>query len=98
MATKPSDKDVNKLIDDALKNINVDREMASELLYDLKQDIIAGKTTNFQAGQAASKYVETMQRSNEQLVKIIDIIKKEKPKPDSFSKDDINGFYDQMPK
>ena len=93
-----TDKDVNKLIEDALKNINLDRELASELLYDLKQDIITGKTTNSQSGQIASKYVETMQRSNEQLVKLIDLMKKEKAKTDSLTKDDINSFYDEMQK
>ena len=95
---KQIEKDPNKLIDDAIKNINLDREMASELLYDLKQDIIAGKTTNAQSGQALSKFVETMQRSNEQLVKIIDIMKKEKPKSESLTKDDYDGLYDEMPK
>ena len=69
---------INDYIDETITNIRNDRAITSNLLTEL---IIEMKKngdleTHKQLGFIASKYVETLQRSNEQLVKITNIISK----------------------
>ena len=65
------------LIDEALLNIREDRKKTEELLKELENEISNSlNTSHAKAGIVAAKYVETLQRSNEQLVKIITLIKK----------------------
>ena len=66
----------DKLIDEALKNIRKDRKRTEALLVELQGEINSGETSHASAGGIAAKYVETLQRSNEQLVKVSTIIHK----------------------
>tara|TARA_Y100001970_G_scaffold76688_1_gene97345 strand:- start:47611 stop:47916 length:306 start_codon:yes stop_codon:yes gene_type:complete len=70
--------DVNDYIEESIKNIRDDRSVTSTLLTDLLLEM--KKTSDLenhrQLGLIASKYVETLQRSNEQLVKITAILNK----------------------
>ena len=66
------------LIDEALNNIRKDRKKTKELLLELQQEIINKESTHAKSGVVAAKYVETLQRSNEQLVKIVAILNKSK--------------------
>lgn len=92
---EPETKD--KLLHEAISNLRTDREVTTDLLYELRDDIINGKTNHTAAGQTAAKYVETLQRSNEQLVKIISMLeKKEQKSSDDWSKMDKNGLYDMI--
>lgn len=87
----------NKLLEEAITNLRTDREVTSDLLYELRDDIVNGKTNHTAAGQTAAKYVETLQRSNEQLVKIISMLeKKDQKSSDDWSKMDKNGLYDMI--
>jgi hypothetical protein len=64
------EEDVENFIDEAIGNIRQDRAMASKLLVDLIQ--FMNKQNDHEAlGTVAAKYLETLQRSNEQLTKII---------------------------
>lgn len=85
--------DKKKLLEDAIKNIQTDRELASDLLYELRDDILNNKTNHTAAGQTAAKYVETLQRSNEQLVKIIAMMDKKENKEEKIDKDSL---YDMI--
>ena len=62
----------------ASDNINSDRALASKLLIELMQEM--GKSTDKyihkEFGDVASSYLETLQRSNEQLVKLTAIIQR----------------------
>ena len=58
------------LVDEAIKNIRDDRSMTSTLLVDLVQVLKTDPSKHQYQGQVAAKYLETLQRSNEQLVKI----------------------------
>ena len=87
-------KKLNKFIEEAVENIRRDRETTQELLSDLIN--IAGQSSHNhkEVSLAAAKYLETLQRSNEQLVKIAGIVQKDEKKETSFSfsgndKDDI---------
>jgi hypothetical protein len=83
--------DKNKLLEEAITNIRADREVTSDLLYELREDIVHNKTNHTVAGQTAAKYVETLQRSNEQLVKIVTMMDKKEPKEEKIDK---NSLYD----
>tara|TARA_Y100000593_G_C4242008_1_gene302638 strand:+ start:710 stop:1003 length:294 start_codon:yes stop_codon:yes gene_type:complete len=67
----------DELLYEALDNVRNDRSATEDLLSDLISEISASMTTNSQSGVVAAKYVETLQRSNDQLIKIISILKKE---------------------
>ena len=65
-----------KLIKEALDNIRNDRTTTESLLIDLQQEMTQNQTPNSKAGFVAAKYVETLQRSNEQLVKVLHLLQK----------------------
>jgi len=64
------------LLGEALGNIREDRKKVKNLLKELQGEISSADTTHARSGVVAAKYVETLQRSNEQLVKIIAMINK----------------------
>ena len=66
------------LLEEAVSNIREDRGLTYELINELRADLITNKVTHKEVGFTAAKYMETLQRSNEQLVKVIAIMKKEK--------------------
>jgi len=69
--------DKNILLGEAIQNIRNDRQTTEDLLTELKKELGSVDTTHARAGVVAAKYVETLQRSNEQLVKIINILQKQ---------------------
>ena len=60
------DKKLRQYIDEATKNIRDDRALASKLLTDLITSM-GGQSDHQSVGLVAAKYLETLQRSNEQL-------------------------------
>lgn len=70
--------DLDKYILEAIDNIRADRAMTATLLADLMKQMNgqASLTTHEAAGNTAAKYVETLQRSNEQMVKLANLLLK----------------------
>jgi hypothetical protein len=66
-----SKKDLESLYDEALSNIRDDRKLAREFLNEVANQIAADADQNKYLSPVAAKHVESLQRSNEQLVKII---------------------------
>ena len=64
-----SKQDLDNLVDEALDNIRNDRKLAREFLNELANQIAIDPDNNRSLSPVAAKHVETMQRSNEQLVK-----------------------------
>tara|TARA_R100000353_G_scaffold124940_1_gene88703 strand:- start:1406 stop:1702 length:297 start_codon:yes stop_codon:yes gene_type:complete len=64
------------LIARALTNIDDDRATTEELLSELKDYLSVSKDRYAESGTVAAKLVETLQRSNEQLVKLAAIVHK----------------------
>ena len=60
----------------ALKNIEDDRKITKELLDDAIKYVAVDEARHREVGIIMAKYVETLQRSNEQLVKVIGIMTK----------------------
>ena len=60
----------------ALKNIEDDRRITKELLDHAIKYVAVDEARHREVGIIMAKYVETLQRSNEQLVKVIGIMTK----------------------
>jgi septal ring factor EnvC (AmiA/AmiB activator) len=84
------------LLEEATSNIRIDRESANAALEELVQDIHQGKTTHHQSGAVMAKYLETLQRSNEQLVKIASLLSKKDKHGETLSSVDIDHIYDNL--
>jgi F0F1-type ATP synthase membrane subunit b/b' len=87
-------KNLEETIESALENIQEDRAVTKELLQDLMKYLAAAEERHREVGSTAAKYVETLQRSNEQLVKIAALMQKNKTTTFEFSTDDKNSLYD----
>lgn len=81
----------NDLIEEAIKNIRLDRDLTYELIGELKAEIVANNISQKDVGFTAAKYMETLQRSNEQMVKIIAIMRKDKPDGNSLDISDAEA-------
>mgnify|MGYP003124617478 FL=1 len=89
-------KDLNSLIEQALDNINKDRQETEGLLQNLKEYMNVATERYSDSGNVAAKFVETLQRSNEQLVKLATLVhKKETLKNQAgLSDDDKKQLFD----
>ncbi len=67
---------VKKYIDESISNIREDREVTKELLNDALKWLSKDESRHREIGLVLSKYVETLQRSNEQLVKVVTLMSK----------------------
>ncbi len=87
---------LNNLIEQALENINKDRQETESLLSSLKEYMSVSSERYADAGSTAAKFVETLQRSNEQLVKIASLVYKKESSKDSvsLSDDDKDKLFD----
>lgn len=88
-------KDVDKLVDEALDNIRGDRKLAREFLNEIATQIATDPQSNRSLSPVAAKHIETLQRSNEQLVKIIGIKQKE-TKEQGLSLADKDELFDMI--
>lgn len=89
-----SKKNLDSLIDEALDNIRNDRKVAREFLNEIATQIAADAEQNKYLSPVAAKHIETMQRSNEQLVKIISIRQKKTVTSFALSEDDKEDLFD----
>lgn len=88
------------LIQDSVSNIKEDRATAHQLLDHLRLliDQFPGQAEiHAQVGTIASKYLEAVQRGNEQLVKIAGIMAKTSPEPEEMTKDQIYDLLQAQP-
>tara|TARA_R100001443_G_scaffold108876_1_gene119821 strand:- start:714 stop:1007 length:294 start_codon:yes stop_codon:yes gene_type:complete len=85
-------KKLDKHIEDAIENIGNDRALALTLLTDLMKSM-ATSHDHKDLGQIASKYLETLQRSNEQLVKVSALLHKRSPVFSGLSSEDKENIY-----
>ena len=63
-------KNLDHYLEEAITNIREDRDITKDLLDDVIRLIGKDEEHHKYVGSVAAKYVETLQRSNEQLVKI----------------------------
>ena len=89
-----STKKLDNLIGEALDNIRSDRKIAREFLNEIANQIAQDPEQNKYLSPVAAKHVETMQRSNEQLVKIIGLKQKKQFQSFDLSESDKNSLFD----
>jgi len=87
-------KDLDSYIDEAIKNIRSDRAITTTLLMELMEYMKKDDERKEKVGTVAAKYVETLQRSNEQLVKVSTLIQKKTSGSDELSNQDKEELFD----
>tara|TARA_Y100001937_G_scaffold96312_1_gene130893 strand:+ start:10314 stop:10610 length:297 start_codon:yes stop_codon:yes gene_type:complete len=87
-------KDLENYIQEAIDNIRDDRDITSTLLTQVFAEITNGQETHKDLGLIAAKYVETLQRSNEQLVKLTSIMAKKTDTSVELSEEDKKSLFD----
>jgi len=88
-----SNNDLDSLISEALDNIRGDRKAAREFLNEIANCIATAPDQNKYLSPVAAKHIETLQRSNEQLVKIISIQKKDQQTSFELTEDDKENIF-----
>ena len=85
-------KKIDNYIDEVLSNIRNDREITRELLDDAIKWLSKDESRHKEIGIVMSKYVETLQRSNEQLVKVVGMMSKASNN-EGLTKKDMDEIY-----
>jgi hypothetical protein len=88
--------DFDDLMDEAISNIRNDRKVAREFLNELANQIAQNAENNRALSPVAAKHIETMQRSNEQLVKVLSLKQKERTKEVGLSEEDKASLFDMI--
>lgn len=89
-------KKLDDIIDKALKNIEQDRKVTRDLLNDALQYLSKDESRHRDIGLTLAKYVETLQRSNEQIVKVATLIQKEQKKTDGLTEQDMETIFSKI--
>lgn len=87
-------KNVESFIDHATENIIEDRAATKSLLMGLMKYMQSGEDRHKEVGLIAAKYLETLQRSNEQLVKLAALLQKSEIVNEEISEDDKRELFD----
>jgi len=89
-------KDLNDYINKATQNIKEDRAATKALLVTLLKYMTAQDDRHKEVGMIAAKYVETLQRSNEQLVKLAYLIQKQTFSGKGITEDEKDELFDMI--
>jgi hypothetical protein len=87
-------KNLESFIEQATANITEDRAATKTLLMNIMKYMQTADDRHREVGLIAAKYLETLQRSNEQLVKIASLIQKAESKTEGISDQDRQELFD----
>ncbi len=87
-------KKLENFIEEATRNVTDDRAATKTLLMAIMKYMQTGDDRHREVGLIAAKYLETLQRSNEQLVKIAAIVQKKQNKEEGISDKDKQELFD----
>tara|TARA_Y100000114_G_C11697472_1_gene296733 strand:- start:335 stop:628 length:294 start_codon:yes stop_codon:yes gene_type:complete len=85
---------LKEYIDQATKNINDDRAATTALLMGVMKHMKSSDDRHRDFGLIAAKYLETLQRSNEQLVKLAALLQKTEIKNTQMTEEDKQELFD----
>ena len=88
-------KKTDDYITEAVDNIRKDREITQELLQDAIKWLSKDESRHREIGVVMAKYVETLQRSNEQLVKVVGLMSK-KEKESGLSSEEMKNIFEMI--
>ena len=91
---KRRDLSLDKYIEETTRNIREDRALAKTLLMDAMNDMKLSDSARRELGSIAAKYVENLQRSNEQMVKVAALLQKQKSQQFGLTEHDKEELYD----
>ena len=91
-------RNIEEYIDEATRNIKEDRALAKSLLLDAMTDMKGSDVARRELGSIAAKYVENLQRSNEQMVKLTALLQKQHGTVAGLSEEDKEDLYDMLNK
>ena len=89
-------KKVEDFIDQAKNNINEDRAATKTLLMNLMKYMQSSDDRHREVGLVAAKYLETLQRSNEQLVKLAALIQKKASVNQNITEEEKQDIFDMI--
>ena len=89
-------KNLDHYLNKAVENIESDRKITRELLDDVLRYLSKDEALHGQVGMIASKYVETLKRSNEQLVKVATHIHKKQEKDEGLTEQDKEEIFNMI--
>ena len=89
-------KKVDNYLKEAIGNIRNDREITKELLSDLIVYLSEDEERHREVGTIAAKYVETLQRTNEQHVKVVTLLQKKQGASTGLSDLDKTEIFDLL--
>tara|TARA_Y100001937_G_scaffold64545_1_gene88357 strand:- start:5425 stop:5727 length:303 start_codon:yes stop_codon:yes gene_type:complete len=87
-------KKTEDFIEQAKNNITEDRAATKTLLMNLMKYMQSGDDRHREVGLVAAKYLETLQRSNEQLVKLAALVQKKENINVSISEEEKQDIFD----
>ena len=93
---KRSDLNLEQYVEETTKHIREDRAMAKTLLIDVMADMAGSSTDRREMGPLAAKFVENLQRSNEQMVKLAAILQRQKTSHVGLTADDKEELFDLL--
>ncbi len=90
--------DLDRLVGEALENIKTDRAAAWSLLVDIQKEILKNSEKHEKMGFVAAKYLEGLQRSSEQLIKLLSAlsVKVTPSGPSGLSADDKDEVLNEL--
>lgn len=89
-------KEVDNFIDQARTNIDEDRAATKTLLMNLMKYMQSSDDRHREVGLVAAKYLETLQRSNEQLVKLAALLQKKTSANQNITEEDKQELFDMI--
>jgi len=87
-------KKVENFIEQAKNNITEDRAATKSLLMNLMKYMQVSDDRHREVGLVAAKYLETLQRSNEQLVKLAALVQKDSAVNQNITEEDKQELFD----
>jgi len=91
-------KKLDDIITKALENIEKDREVTRDLLNDAISYLSKDESRHRDIGMTLAKYVEVLQRSNEQMVKVASLVQKEEKTAEGLSEADMENIFSMIDK
>ena len=85
---------VQNYIENATSNIVEDRAATKALLMSLMDYMKTGEDKHREFGTIAAKFLETLQRSNEQLVKLAVLLQKKASTREDITEEDRQELFD----
>ena len=87
-------KKLKEFVEQATTNITEDRAATKALLMSLMKYMQVSEDRHKEVGIIAAKYLETLQRSNEQLVKIAGLVGKKETISEEITEQDKQDLFD----